>query len=161
MTSENNRAPLWSYIKLCALYQIHQWIQTEVTDRKHSIQVQIGDFFILCDFEIWQMTLKNNRAHLLCYFKLRVLSHNHRSIQTGDTVWKCPNWVNIGDFFVPCDLEIWKMTLNNNRAPLLYYSKLCASFHSHRSSVNSNWSYSPETSNSGANRQFFVPPVWP
>ena len=29
----------------------------------------------------------------------------------------------------PCDLEIWQMTLQNNRAPLLYYIKLCASFH--------------------------------
>ena len=30
-------------------------------------------------------------------------------------------------FFVPCDLEIWWMTLENNRAPLLYYIKLCLS----------------------------------
>ena len=34
-------------------------------------------------------------------------------------------------FFVPCDLEIWWMTLENNRAPLLYYIKLCASFQIH------------------------------
>ena len=34
-------------------------------------------------------------------------------------------------FFVPCDLEIWRMTLKNNRAPLLGCFKLCASFHSH------------------------------
>ena len=35
-------------------------------------------------------------------------------------------------FFVPCDLEIWWMALKNNRAPLLYYIKLCASFQIHR-----------------------------
>ena len=35
-------------------------------------------------------------------------------------------------FFGPCDLEIWLMTLKNNRAPLLCYFKLCASFHSHQ-----------------------------
>ena len=35
-------------------------------------------------------------------------------------------------FFSPCDLEIWWMTLGNNRAPLLYYTKLCASFQIHR-----------------------------
>ena len=35
-------------------------------------------------------------------------------------------------FFVPCDLEIWWMSLENNRAPLLYYIKLCASFQIHR-----------------------------
>ena len=34
-------------------------------------------------------------------------------------------------FFSLCDLEIWWMTLENNRAPLLYYIKLCASFHTH------------------------------
>ena len=31
----------------------------------------------------------------------------------------------------PCDLEIWRMTLKNNRAPLQCYSKLCVSFLSH------------------------------
>ena len=34
-------------------------------------------------------------------------------------------------FFSPCDLEIWWMTQKNNRAPLLCYLKLFASFHSH------------------------------
>ena len=35
-------------------------------------------------------------------------------------------------FSVQCDLEIWWMTLKNNRAPLLCRFKLCASFHSHQ-----------------------------
>ena len=35
--------------------------------------------------------------------------------------------------FVPCDLEIWRMALKNNRTPLPCNFKLCASFHSHRS----------------------------
>ena len=30
-------------------------------------------------------------------------------------------------FFSPCDLEIWWMTMKNYRAPLLHYTKLCAS----------------------------------
>ena len=34
-------------------------------------------------------------------------------------------------FFGPCDLEIWWMIAKNNRAPLLYYIKLCA-FQIHR-----------------------------
>ena len=33
--------------------------------------------------------------------------------------------------FVPCDLEIWLMTLKINRAPLLCCFKLCTAFHSH------------------------------
>ena len=44
-----------------------------------------------------------------------------------------PNAGQNGWFFVPCDLEIWWMTLKNNRSPLLCYFKLCASFHSHLS----------------------------
>ena len=35
-------------------------------------------------------------------------------------------------FFSPCDLEIWWMTLKNNGAHLLCCFKLCASFHSHQ-----------------------------
>ena len=31
----------------------------------------------------------------------------------------------------PCDLDIWPMTLKNNRASLIYYFKLCASFRSY------------------------------
>ena len=47
----------------------------------------------------------------------------------------CPETLHSGQnqrFIVPCDLEIWRMTLKNNRAPLLCCFKLCASFHSHR-----------------------------
>ena len=44
MTSKNNKAPLLYYIKLCAPFQIHCWIQTGVTVRKRSFQVKIGDF---------------------------------------------------------------------------------------------------------------------
>ena len=77
------------------------------------------------------MTLKKNRAPLLYYIKLCVTFQIHRWIQTKVTVWKRSIWVKMGDFFVLCDLEIWWMTLENNRAPLLYYIKLCASFHTH------------------------------
>ena len=44
-----------------------------------------------------------------------------------------PEMLNSGKnlrIFVPRDLEIWWMTLKNNRAPLLYYTKLCAAFQS-------------------------------
>ena len=89
-------------------------------------------FFVMCDLEMWWMTLKNNRVPLLCCFKLCASFHSHHGIQTGVTLRKRPIWVKIGDFFVPFDLEIWWMTLKNNRAPLLYNIKLCASFQSHR-----------------------------
>ena len=43
-----------------------------------------------------------------------------------------PNLGQNRQYFVPCDLEIWRITLKNNRALLLYHVKLCASFQSHR-----------------------------
>ena len=48
-------------------------------------------------------------------------------------------------------LEIWWMTLKSYRTPLLHYIKLCAS--SQTPASNSNWSYCPETPNSGQNRR--------
>ena len=42
-----------------------------------------------------------------------------------------PNLGQIRRFLEPCDLQIWRMTLKNNRAPLLSNIKLYASFHHH------------------------------
>ena len=45
-----------------------------------------------------------------------------------------PETTNLGQirrFLELCDLEIWRMTLKNNRAPLLSNIKLYASFHHH------------------------------
>ena len=123
---------------------------------------QIRWFLELCDLEIWRMTLKNNRAPLLCYFKLYASFPSHRWIQAGVTVRKRPIWVKIDDFFscVTLQFDIWPWTtighlfyatsrgsnsvvfiavwpwnlkddLENNRAPLLRYFKLWASFRSH------------------------------
>ena len=55
-------------------------------------------FFVLRDLQIWRMTLKNNRALLLCSFKLCASFHSHLSIQNGVTVRKRQIWVKIGDF---------------------------------------------------------------
>ena len=43
-----------------------------------------------------------------------------------------PETSNLGQiwrFSEPCDLVIWRMTFENNRAPLLCYFKFCAAFH--------------------------------
>ena len=47
-------------------------------------------------------------------------------LQSGNAQFGSNRW-----FFQPCDLEILRMTLENNRAPFLCYFKLCASFRSH------------------------------
>ena len=54
--------------------------------------------FVPCDLEIWWMTLDNNRAPLLCCFKLCATFHSHRWIQTGVADRKRPIWVKFDDF---------------------------------------------------------------
>ena len=58
---------------------------------------QIRRFLEPCDLEIWQMTLKNNRAPLLSNIKLNASFHHHMSIQTGVTVQKRLSWVVTSD----------------------------------------------------------------
>ena len=60
---------------------------------------QNRQFFVPCDLEIWRMPLKNNRAPLLCCFKLCASFQSHQWIQTGVTVRKRPIWVKFDDFY--------------------------------------------------------------
>ena len=89
-------------------------------------------FFVPCDLEIWQMTLKNNRAPRLCYFKLCASFHSHWWIQTGVTVRKRPLWVKIDDFFSRVTLKFdgwpWKTI---GHLSLVTSVCVCASFHHH------------------------------
>ena len=70
---------------------------------------QIRWCFVPCDLEIWWMTLENNRAPLLCCFKLCAIFHSHRWIQTRVTVRKRPIWVKFDDFYsrVTLKFDIW------------------------------------------------------
>ena len=54
---------------------------------------QIRRFLEPCDLEIWRMTLKNNRAPLLCCFQLCAWFHCHMWIQNGVRVRKRLSWV--------------------------------------------------------------------
>ena len=54
---------------------------------------QIRRFLEPCDLEIRPMTLKNNRAPLLCCFQLCAWFHCHMWIQTGVRVRKRLSWV--------------------------------------------------------------------
>ena len=64
-------------------------------------------FSVLCDLGILLMTLTNNRAPLLCYFKLCKSFQSHRWIQTGVTVRKRPIPLKINDI---CPLWPWNFT---------------------------------------------------
>ena len=99
-----NRAPLLCYVKLCASFHSHQWIQTGVTVQKRPIRVKIGDLFVPCDLEIWWTTLKNNRAPILCHIKFCASFHRHMCIQTGVMVRKWLNWVLTS---VTLTIDLW------------------------------------------------------
>ena len=184
MTSKNNRAPLLYYIKLCASFQIHWWIQTGVTVQKCSIRVKIGDFLshvtlkfdgwpwkiighlfyttlsfvqhfkaigifklelqsgnaqvgsklaIFCPGWLWKLMYDFEKAIGHLFYTTSSFVHHFKSIgevKLEFTAWKCSSQIKIGDFFVPHDLENWRMTLKNNRAALLCCFNLCDSFYS-------------------------------
>ena len=70
---------------------------------------QIRRFLEPCDLEIWRMTFKNNRAPLLCYFKLCAAFRSHWWIQTGVTVRKRLSWV-FTSVTLTFDLWPWPFT---------------------------------------------------
>ena len=118
------------YYKLCASFRTHWWTQTGVTVRKRPIWVKFNDFYshvtLKCDGwpsktigHLFYATLSFVHHFIaISEFKLELQSGN---AQSGSN----------STFFAPCDLEIWRMTLNNNKAPLLINIKLYASFHHH------------------------------
>ena len=71
------------------------------------------------------MTLWNNRAPLLCYFKLCASFRSHWWIQTWVTVRKHPILVKLVIFLSRMTLKFGGIALKNTRAPFLCYSKLC------------------------------------
>ena len=138
MTLKNNRAPLLSNIKLYASFHHHMWIQTGVTVRKRLSWVVTS---VTLTFDLWPwpfawtllwslvITLEN-------FMMIRWWEHSQQGKSEGfDSCDRPSNLAQIwskSSIFQPCDLEIWWMTFENNRAPLLYYIKLCASFQIHR-----------------------------
>ena len=131
MTLKNNRAPLLYYIKLCASFQIHRWTQTGVTVRKRSIQVKIGNFWshVTLKFDGWPWKTIGHIFYAMLSFvhHFKVIGKFKLKLQSGNAQFRSKSSI-----FFPCDLEIWQITLKNNRTPLLYCFKHCASFHSHQ-----------------------------
>ena len=92
---------------------------------------QNRQFFVLCDLEIWWMTWKSIK-HLFSVVSSFVhhfsaISEFKLELQSGNTQFGSKSMI----FFLPCDLEIWWVTLKNNRATPLYNIKPLALFHHH------------------------------
>ena len=65
---------------------------------------QIRQFLEPCEFEVWRMTLKNNRAPFLSNIKPYASFHHHLWIQTGVTVQKRLSWIVT---FVTLTFDLW------------------------------------------------------
>ena len=132
MILKNNRAPLLCCFKLCASFESHRQIKTQVTVRKRSIRVKINDFFsrVTLKFDGWPWKIIGHLFYATSGFvhHLVAIGQFKLQLQSGNVQFGSKSMF----FFVSCDLEICKMILKNNRAPLLCCFKLCASFESHR-----------------------------
>ena len=130
MTLKNNRASLLCYVKLCVSFRTHRWIQIGVTVRKRPIWVKFDDFEsrATLKFDGWPSKTIGHLFYATSSFvyhfvpigeiKLELQSGNAQS-GSNMTIFRAV-WP-------------WNLTddLQNNRAPLLCYFKLCTAFHSH------------------------------
>ena len=102
MTLKNNGAPLLYYIKLCASFQIHQWIQTGVTVQKRSIQVKIGNFWshVTLKFDRWSWKTIGHLffAMLSFLYHFKAIGKFKLKLQSGNAQFGsksaifCPVW---------------------------------------------------------------------
>ena len=136
MTLKNNRAPPLSNIKLYASFHHHMWIQTGVTVRKRLSWVVTS---VTLTFDLWLWPFAWTLLWSLViipenFIMIRWWEHSKQGKSEGFDSCDRPSNLKLDSnrqFFRPCDREIWWMTLQNNRAPLLCYFKLCASFLTH------------------------------
>ena len=99
-----------------------------------SRNTQFGSKLVIY-YPVWPWNLMDNlgKQYGTSSMLLQALCIN--SYPLGNSNWsyspETPNLGQIRRLLEPCDLEIWRITLKNNRAPLQCYFKLCATFRSH------------------------------
>ena len=100
MTSKNNRALLLYYVKLCASFQIHQWIHTGVTVRKRSIRVEIGTILsrMTLKFDGWPWKTIWHRSYATSSLVHHLIAIGEFKLELH-TVQKRPICAKIDDFF--------------------------------------------------------------
>ena len=146
MTMINNRARLLYYVKPWLYIISKPWVNWNWSySPKRSIPVKISEFLsrVTLKFDWWPW---QTIGYL--FYKTPSLVHHFKDIgefklelQSGNTQFASKSAI----FFVLCDLEIWWMTMKNNRVPLPYYVKHWL-YSISKPWVNWNWSYSPKRS---------------
>ena len=118
MTSKNNVAYLLYYIKLCASFQIHRWIQTRITVRKRPIEVKIGDILsrVTLKFDGWTCKTIGNifYATLSSVHHPKAIGKLNLKLQSGNAQFGSKS-------AILSLISAWNFTvdLKNNRAPML------------------------------------------
>ena len=132
MTLKNYRDTLSTLHQALCIISNHRWIKTEVTVWKHSIRVKIGKFLscVILKFDGWP---RKTIEHL--FFATWSFVHHFKAIAEFKLELQFRN-ARFGSksaiLFYSGDFTIWQMTLKSNRAPLVYWFKLGASFQSHQ-----------------------------
>ena len=123
MTLKNYRAPLLSIIKLCASFHHHMWIQTRVTVRKRLSWVLTS---VTLTFDLWPWSFAWTSLLSLVitpenFMMIRWWEHGEKGVTDGRTDRQTDGQNQSYSCLVAA----------NNRASLLCYFKLCASFRTH------------------------------
>ena len=122
MTLKTNRAPLLSIIKLYASFHHHRWIQTGVTVRKRLSWVLTS---VTLTFDLWPFARTSLLSLVITpenVMMIRWWEHGEKGVTDGQTDRRTDGLNQSYSCLVAA---------KNNRAPLLCYFKLCASFRSH------------------------------
>ena len=104
------------YFKLCVKFHSHRSILMGVTVLKRPILVKISD---VCPMWPWNMIddLKKEIKHLFqstSSFVYHLVAIGEFKLESGNA-----HFGSKSEFFVPCDLEIWRMTLTTRH---LFYA---------------------------------------
>ena len=125
----------WNWIQIIdfsvhVTFKFDWWIQTAVTVQKRSIWVKLGDFLscVTLKFDGWPWQTIGYLFYATSSFvnHFKAISEFKLEWQSGNAQFRSKSAI-----FVPCDLEISRMTFKNNMAPLLCHFKIWASFHNH------------------------------
>ena len=103
MTFKNNRAPLLCYIKLCATFRSHWWIQTGVTVQKRPICVKCDDFEsrVTLKFDGWPWeTIGHSPKH---YQAICIISSSYMNSNCSYS----PETVKLGCDLRDPDFDLW------------------------------------------------------
>ena len=144
MTSKHNRTPLLYYIKLCASFQIHRWIQTELQPRNGQFGSKSVIFFsrVTLKFDRWPWKMIGHLFYVASSFVRHFIAINEfkLELQSGNNQFGSKSIIFFSCVTLTDDLE------KQYGTSLKQHQALCIISSSY---VNSNWSYGPKTATLG------------